>query len=267
MPSREMCKHHVRDMKNFDLSLRLQAIAEQVPSKSKLADIGSDHALLPTWLALHERCVFAVAGELNEGPYQAAQKQVEAAGVSHIVKVRKGDGLQVIHHHEVDTITIAGMGGALIASILENGKGKLSGVKRLILQPNVAADHVRSWLIHHQWVLCDELIIKEEGRYYEILVACPEDSLHPAMFPYEQPGLPCQLEIPLQLQLKMGPLLLRKASEAFVEKWEEEASKMHHICQQMKRSSTASARKRLQEQEQQLKLIMEVITCLQTGKR
>src|SRR5690606_19253288 len=84
------------------LSKRLQCIADQIPTGSRLADIGSDHALLPTYLAEQKRISFAVAGEVNTGPMKAAQRQVAAAGMGSIVNVRLGNGLEVIQEGEVD---------------------------------------------------------------------------------------------------------------------------------------------------------------------
>lgn len=47
-----------------------------IPKESALADIGSDHALLPVAAVQSGRAVRAVAGEVNDGPLQAAAKQV-----------------------------------------------------------------------------------------------------------------------------------------------------------------------------------------------
>lgn len=101
------------------ISKRLEMIAGGVPTGSRLADIGSDHALLPVYLAQKKQIVKAVAGEVNLGPFQAASRQVRDSVLDQVIDVRHGNGLEVVEVGEIDVITIAGMGGALIADILE----------------------------------------------------------------------------------------------------------------------------------------------------
>ena len=56
------------------LSKRLLAVAKLVPTNARLADIGSDHAYLPAYLALNDQLAFGVAGEVVKGPYQNAKQ-------------------------------------------------------------------------------------------------------------------------------------------------------------------------------------------------
>ena len=87
------------------------------------------------------------------------------------IDVRFGNGLAVIKEEDhVQTITIAGMGGPLIASILEAGKEKLTTAETLILQPNVHAKAIREWAIKEQWKIDQEAILEEHDKIYEILV-------------------------------------------------------------------------------------------------
>ncbi|RDU35403.1 tRNA (adenine(22)-N(1))-methyltransferase TrmK [Neobacillus piezotolerans] len=202
------------------LSMRLEKVASFIPNGARVADIGSDHAYLPCYLAKQGRITSAIAGEVVEGPYKSAKRQVEATGLQDMIEVRLGDGLEVLEPGEADCITIAGMGGVLISEILEAGKNKLDGVNRLILQPNVGANSVREWLYRNGWELIDEEILEEDGKIYEILVAETGDPLAP----YHDE---------LELGLIFGPFLLKRKEAAFLKKWSLEKENWRRVLSQL----------------------------------
>ncbi|MHC5879670.1 tRNA (adenine(22)-N(1))-methyltransferase TrmK, partial [Streptococcus pyogenes] len=81
------------------------------------------------------------------------------------------NGLAAIEKDDqIDTITIAGMGGRLIADILAADLDKLSNIKRLVLQPNNREDELRDWLSDHGFRIVAEEILTENKKFYEILV-------------------------------------------------------------------------------------------------
>ena len=63
-------------MQKKTISQRLERVAAFVPDGAKLLDVGSDHAYLPIYLIQEERIEKALAGEVVEGPFQSAQKNV-----------------------------------------------------------------------------------------------------------------------------------------------------------------------------------------------
>jgi tRNA (adenine22-N1)-methyltransferase len=251
-------------IKMLRLSKRLEMIANKVPAGSRLADIGSDHALLPVYLAQQQRIAMAVAGEVNEGPFQAASRQVIATGLGAVIKVRHGDGLDVVVAGEVDVVTIAGMGGILIAEILEAGKDKLSDASLLILQPNVGEYHVRSWLLKHDWILKDEQILEEDGKIYEILTAAPSRLMASSNAElYQARKLPHGVQIDRELLMKLGPLLIEKPEPAWFRKWLWELDKLNMIIHRLARSTQPESRIKEHELQQEIERIKEVLACLQ----
>ncbi|KHD84151.1 tRNA (adenine(22)-N(1))-methyltransferase [Heyndrickxia ginsengihumi] len=222
-------------MNSDKLSRRLECVASYIPKESTLADIGSDHAYLPCYCVKQGIASFAVAGEVVKGPYLSALSHVKELDLEKQIQVRQGDGLEVISQGEVDCITIAGMGGSLITSILENGKEKLPGVKRLILQPNVGSIHIRKWCQKNNWEIIAEQILEEDGKIYEVIVA---DYVlkHPE-----------KLSAP---ELLMGPFLIREKSNVFQQKWNAEVKQWKSILQKL---NEASETKELEEKKNELK--------------
>jgi tRNA (adenine22-N1)-methyltransferase len=243
------------NMTSMIISRRLRQIAVYCPPGAKVADIGSDHALLASYLLVHHLASYVIAGELNEGPYQAAVKQINSLREREHASVRKGNGLAVLSPGEVDVICIAGMGGQLITTILEEGKAKLPGVKRLILQPNVGEELVRRWLMENGWQLIDEAILEEDGIIYEILVAEPGNPV----IPYQGQART------VEELLKIGPFLWRQKSPILARKWERERDKWRNILEQVKRSDRPETEGRIKEIEKEIEWIEEVIACMQAG--
>jgi tRNA (adenine22-N1)-methyltransferase len=250
------------------LSQRLQMIADRVPQGSRLADIGSDHALLPTFLVQQGVVPSAVAGEVNPGPLEAAAKQVREAGLTDQIEVRLGDGLEVLQPGEVDIVTIAGMGGSLIASILEAGKAKLSGVSRLILQPNVGEEQVRRWLVKEGWLLTGEQILEEDGKIYEILCALKADNVQESnRVLYQERLLGQELRVSKDRLLMMGPFLMEEASRVWFRKWESELQKLEMIRGQLGQSASEASKLKAEELVREMAEIREVLECLQKAKQ
>ena len=233
-------------MNHEKLSLRLQRVALHIPKGSILADIGSDHAYLPCYAIINDLCSKAIAGEVVEGPYQSALKQVKETGLQARVDVRKGDGLDILEVDEATSVTIAGMGGTLIASILERGKNKLAKVERLILQPNVGSQNVRIWLMENNWELVDEEILEEDGKIYEILIAEAGEPLKP----YEDER---------EKRIRFGPFLMKQQHPIFVKKWIQEKRHIEKIIEQMDASGNNHLREKRKELLAQIEGIEEVL--------
>lgn len=225
------------------LSKRLEQVGRFVPKDARLADIGSDHAYLPVALTLKGVLSYAIAGEVVKGPYQSAKRQVEKQHLQHVIDVRLADGLEAITlADKIDTITIAGMGGSLIRSILENGdqKKRLAHRERLILQPNIGEKTLREWLVAHRYKIVDETILTENQKIYEIIVAEPSDTA----------------VVYTPQDLLFGPILRQQHTPTLVEKWSREAKQREYVLTQLQQAATLNQEK-YDQTKQELDWIME----------
>ena len=156
-------------MESVRLSPRLETIADMVPSEARLADVGSDHGLVPIRLILDGRISSAIASDIRPGPLTRARNNAREYGADHIRFVLC-DGLSGISPDETDTIVIAGMGGETIASILEAAPWVRDG-KTLILQPMSRPEVLRRELARLGIRIGEERLAEERGKIYTVIGA------------------------------------------------------------------------------------------------
>lgn len=227
----------------MELSTRLKTVASYVPNNKKLADIGSDHAYLPLYLVKRGVIEEAIAGEVVQGPFDAAVRNVRLHGKENQITVRLANGLQAIEEDDnVQVVTIAGMGGRLITTILEEGHERLQTVERLILQPNIHSEPIRQWAVENGWYIVEEAILEEDDHIYEILV------LERGEVTYSP------------LELLVGPKLLVEKSEVFQKKWQEECRSWKNVLQSLEQAKPSEevARKK-EELRQKIEAIEKVM--------
>lgn len=152
------------------LTPRLLTIANFVQKGGVVADIGTDHGYIPVYLIENQIARKVIAADINKGPLFSAKKTIKANGLEDFIETRLGNGLEPLSVGEVDTVIIAGMGGLLIRDILMNHPEVVKSVKQFILQPMVAQDELRKWLIKHNFKIVNEQLVKEEHRIYEVMV-------------------------------------------------------------------------------------------------
>lgn len=196
-------------MDSTHLSTRLSAVAEFVPLGARLADIGSDHAYLPANLLRNHKITYAVVGEVAKGPLDNAAHELRKHDLLATSSVRLADGLAAVKDSDnIDTITIAGMGGILISDILAAGTQRGQSFETLIIQPNTDESVVRRWLNTHNYAIIDEEIVQEDNHFYEIILAKPGN------------------QILSEIDIAFGPYLRIKKTSVFVAKWQKERDRI-----------------------------------------
>ncbi len=153
------------------LDSRLRTALKYLRKDRTLLDIGTDHAYLPIYAVENGFSSGAIASDINEGPTERARKNVAECGLSKKIKVIRADGLCGLDAYvqgEVD-IAIFGMGGELIAHILDASPWIKKIGNRFILQPMTAADDLRKYLAKNGFSIIEESLSEQSGKLYVTL--------------------------------------------------------------------------------------------------
>ena len=160
----------------MSLSVRLTAIYDLLRPGTKIADIGTDHALLPIHAAHTGLFGNITATDVSPAPLSRAKTAVERSGFSSCITLRLCDGLSGLDENEADDIIIAGMGGELIRDILKAAPHFYLPDKRFILQPMSRDWALREYLSTAGFPILKEVLAKENGRLF-IIIHCSWDGI------------------------------------------------------------------------------------------
>ena len=143
-------------------SKRIIELADLVPMKSTVVDVGCDHALLDIYLTSNRRCK-CTASDINPKCLKSANENIKKFGLENKIKVIESDGLKNIKYNNSDIIVIAGMGTSTILDILKDNHAD-----NIIIQSNKDLVTLREELLD-DFIVEDERIVKERGIYYVLM--------------------------------------------------------------------------------------------------
>lgn len=151
------------------LDERLALCASFVREGTALADIGTDHAYLPVFLAQSGRIRSAAAADVRQGPLKNARSNIARCKMEKTVRTVLSDGLDALGAEDADDIVMAGMGGELIVKLIDRTPWLKDSNKRLILQPMTRAYALRLYLAENGFEILEEKACISVGKAYSVM--------------------------------------------------------------------------------------------------
>ncbi len=149
--------------------LRLEEIINLVDHNSIVADIGSDHGIVPFELIKSNKAKKVIASDISEKSLDKLREKLDYLDEPEKIILNVSDGLDNLNEYQVDTIIISGMGGNLIADILEKNIDVAKSANCLILGANNSLSLLRKFLHDNSFEIIEEVDLFENDKYYQIL--------------------------------------------------------------------------------------------------
>lgn len=190
---------------------RLKQVAKWIHGATH-ADIGCDHGHLPAALLAAGRIQFAIAIDNKPIPLSHARQTLARLGQKRgwdqvPASIRLGNGLDPVAAGELDSLSICGMGGSMIAKILSQHPDRVP--TRVVVQPNKLPERVRQWALDGKYRISDETAV---GRLRHRVLSFVKHTV--ASEPFIDPAYN---GLDFEAAILFGPLNLRRREPAFID--------------------------------------------------
>lgn len=202
------------------LSRRLLDLLELAGTCACLADVGTDHALLPAHAVSRGIAARAMAVDVREAPLVQARATLARLGLTERVTVIQGDGMEPLAGHAVDVVVLAGLRGRTFLDWCRRAPHVVTSLRRLVMQPNGDLADVRAWAHGEGLWLVDEKITWERGRCFVSCAFAKGSGPDPA---YVDCGMS------LAEAFELGPWLVRRRVAGASELYAREVSRLEKL--------------------------------------
>ena len=141
-------------------------------------DVGCDHAKLAIYLIQSGICKSVLACDINDGPVNKARENVSRRKfmdepLDKYIKVLKNDGLTGLENVDADRVFILGMGGELIANILESAAytRDVNRKTAYVLQAMTSEYDLRKYLYENGYNIVKEQLVRDKERIYSLILS------------------------------------------------------------------------------------------------
>ncbi|MDU2583259.1 MAG: class I SAM-dependent methyltransferase [Anaerococcus hydrogenalis] len=150
------------------ITKRLENIANLVEKGKSVIDIGTDHGLVPLYLAKNNISKDIIATDISAKSLKKLEDKLDK-NLENIIKTEVCDGLDGIDIKENQIAIIAGMGAITIIDILSKDIDKVRKLEYVICEGNIGNEKLRKFLNENNFIIDKDFLIKDGRKHYDII--------------------------------------------------------------------------------------------------
>ena len=147
---------------------RLLDIINILDSNKKIIDIGTDHGLVPLYLAKNKISTDITATDISAPSLQKLVDRLDD-DLRKIIKTKVTDGFKGFESSDNQVAIIAGVGANTIIEIIGDSLDFAKNLDYLVLASNVNTYELRHFLNDHGFYIEKDFLSYENRKYYDIL--------------------------------------------------------------------------------------------------